>query len=78
MSESIGINMNQIIIESSPVEKISKPTKYLFANDREPPKEDIELKTVEIVSDLLKSICDKNESQMMNSNQNIIKPFKLK
>ena len=78
MSESIGINMNQIIIDSSPVEKIQKPTKYLFTNDREPPKEDIELKTVELVSDLLKSICDKNESQMMNSNQNIIKPFTTK
>ena len=78
MSESIGINMNQIIIDSSPVEKIPKPTKYLFTNDREPPKEDIELKTVEIVSDLLKSICDKNESQTMNLNQNIIKPFTTK
>ena len=78
MSESIGIKMNQIHIESSPVEKIEKPTKYLFTNEREPPKEDIELKTVELVSDLLKSICDKNESQTMNLNQNIMKPFTTK
>ena len=78
MSESIGIKMNQIHIESSPVEKIEKPTKYLFTNEREPPKEDIKLKTVELVSDLLKSICDKNESQTMNLNQNIMKPFTTK
>ena len=78
MSKSICISMNQIQINPSPIQKIEKPSKYLFTNEREPPKKDIELKAVELVSDLLKSICDKNESKSMNLNQSIIKPFTTK
>ena len=76
MSESKGIN--QIKINQSPLQKYTKPSKYLFSNERDSPKKDIELKTVELISDLLKSICDKNEPQLMNSNHSILKLFTTK
>lgn len=76
MSDSIGIN--QIKKNPSPLQKYSKPSRYLFSNEREPPKKDIQLKTVEIISDLLKGICDKNESQSMSSIPNNLKPFTTK
>ena len=76
MSESKGIN--QIKINQSPLQKYTKPSKYLFSNERDSPKKDIELKTVELISDLLKSICDKNESQPLNFNSNLLKPFTTK
>ena len=78
MADSIGINKNQIQINRSQIQRIEKPTRYLFTNEKDPPKKDIQLKTVELISDLLKGICDKNESQSINLNQNIIKPFATK
>ena len=35
-------------------------------------------KNIELISDLLKGICDKNESQPINFNSNILKPFTTK
>jgi hypothetical protein len=75
MSELIGINLNinQIHIQTPP-----RSNNYLIANQREVEKKNIEQKTVELISDLLKGICDKNESQPINFNSNILKPFTTK
>ena len=75
MSELIGINLNinQINIQTPP-----RSNNYLIANQREVEKKNIEQKTVELISDLLKGICDKNESQPINFNSNILKPFTTK
>ena len=70
MSELIGINLNinQIHIQTPP-----RSNNYLIANQRE-----VEKKNIELISDLLKGICDKNESQPINFNSNILKPFTTK
>ena len=75
MSELIGINLNinQIHIQTPP-----RSNNYLIAKQREVEKKNIEQKTVELISDLLKGICDKNESQPINFNSNILKPFTTK
>ena len=75
MSELIGINLNinQIHIQTPP-----RSNNYLIANQREVEKKNIEQKTVELISDLLKGICYKNESQPINFNSNILKPFTTK
>ena len=75
MSELIGINLNinQIHIQTPP-----RSNNYLIANQREVEKKNIEQKTVELISDLLRGICDKNESQPINFNSNILKPFTTK
>jgi hypothetical protein len=75
MSELIGINLNinQIHIQTPP-----RSNNYLIANQREVEKKNIEQKTVELISYLLKGICDKNESQPINFNSNILKPFTTK
>lgn len=70
MSELIGINLN--------INQIQINNNYLIANQREVEKKNIEQKTVELISDLLKGICDKNESQPINFNSNILKPFTTK
>ena len=70
MSELIGINLN---INQIPIQTPPRSNNYLIANQR-----DIEQKTVELISDLLKGICDKNESQPINFNSNILKPFTTK
>ena len=70
MSELIGINLN---INQIPIQTHPRSNNYLIANQR-----DIEQKTVELISDLLKGICDKNESQPINFNSNILKPFTTK
>jgi hypothetical protein len=70
MSELIGINLN--------INQIQINNNYLIANQREVEKKNIEQKTVELISDLLRGICDKNESQPINFNSNILKPFTTK
>ena len=65
MSELIGINLN--------INQIQINNNYLIANQRE-----VEKKNIELISDLLKGICDKNESQPINFNSNILKPFTTK
>lgn len=75
MSELIGINLN---INQIPIQTHPRSNNYLIANQREIEKKNIEQKTVELISDLLKGICDKNESQPINFNSNILKPFTTK
>ena len=75
MSELIGINLN---INQIPIQTPPRSNNYLIANKREVEKKNIEQKTVELISDLLKGICDKNESQPINFNSNILKPFTTK
>jgi hypothetical protein len=75
MSELIGINLN---INQIPIQTPPRSNNYLIANQREVEKKNIEQKTVELISDLLKGICDKNESQPINFNSNILKPFTTK
>jgi len=75
MSELIGINLN---INQIPIQTHPRSNNYLIANQREVEKKNIEQKTVELISDLLKGICDKNESQPINFNSNILKPFTTK
>jgi len=70
MSELIGINLN--------INQIQINNNYLIPNQREVEKKNIEQKTVELISDLLRGICDKNESQPINFNSNILKPFTTK
>ena len=70
---AINLNINQIHIQTPP-----RSNNYLIANQREVEKKNIEQKTVELISDLLKGICDKNESQPINFNSNILKPFTTK
>lgn len=76
MSEPICIN--QIKINQLEAQKYSKPSKYLFSDQKDQPKKDIQSMTVELIADLLKSICDKNESQALNSNLNLLKSFTTK
>ncbi len=75
MSELIGINRN---INQRHIQTPPRSNNYLIANQREVEKKNIEQKTVELISDLLKGICDKNESQPINFNSNILKPFTTK
>ena len=70
MSELIGINLN---INQIPIQTPPRSNNYLIANQRE-----VEKKNIELISDLLKGICDKNESQPINFNSNILKPFTTK
>ena len=70
MSELIGINLN---INQIPIQTHPRSNNYLIANQRE-----VEKKNIELISDLLKGICDKNESQPINFNSNILKPFTTK
>lgn len=79
MSESIDIN--RIVISDSSIQKRSKPCNYLFSNEKETinkEEEDNKLKLVEVISESLKDICDKNESETRNLNLNIQKPFTTK
>lgn len=80
MSESIDIN--RIVINDSSIQKRSKPCNYLFSNEKETinkeEEEDNKLKLVEVISESLKDICDKNESETRNLNLNIQKPFTTK
>lgn len=79
MSESIDIN--RIVISDSSIQKRSKPCNYLFSNEKETinkEEEDNKLKLVEVISESLKDICDKNESEPRNLNLNIQKPFTTK
>jgi len=79
MSESIDIN--RIVISDSSIQKRSKPCNYLFSNEKEittKEEEDNKLKLVEVISESLKDICDKNESESRNLNLNIQKPFTTK
>ena len=79
MSESIDIN--RIVINDSSIQKRSKPCNYLFSNEKETinkEEEDDKLKLVEVISESLKDICDKNESETRNLNLNIQKPFTTK
>ena len=79
MSESIDIN--RIVISDSSIQKRSKPCDYLFSNEKETinkEEEDNKLKLVEVISESLKDICDKNESEPRNLNLNIQKPFTTK
>ena len=75
---AINLNINQIQISDSPIQTIPNPERQIFSNQRGVEKKDIEQKAVELISDLLKSICDKNEPQLMNSNHSILKPFTTK
>lgn len=78
MSELIDINHININSSSSTrrVEKPFKPSKLIFINEKELERKDIELKTVELISDSLKDICDENEdSQIINSNYEMERPF---
>ena len=78
MSELIDINHININSSSSTrrVEKPLKPSKLIFINEKELERKDIELKTVELISDSLKDICDENEdSQIVNSNYEMERPF---
>ena len=75
---AINLNINQIQISDSPIQTIPNPERQIFSNQRGVEKKDIEQKAVELISDLLKSICDKNESQPLNFNSNLLKPFTTK
>ena len=75
---AINLNINQIQISDSPIQTIPNPERQIFSNQRGVEKKDIEQKAVELISDLLKSIRDKNESQPLTFNSNLLKPFTTK
>ena len=79
MSKLLGIN--RIKFNTTSIQKCSKPIKIFFSNEKHVIQEDkkaTESKLVNIISDSLKSICDKNASELINSNSTIQKPFSTK
>ena len=79
MSKLLGIN--RIKFKTTSIQKCSKPIKIFFSNEKHVIQEDkkaTESKLVNIISDSLKSICDKNASEIINSNLTIQKPFTTK
>lgn len=79
MSKLLGID--RVKSSESSIQKCSKPIKIIVSNEKPIIQEDkkaSDSKFVDIISDSLKSICDKNASELINLNINIQKPFSTK
>jgi len=79
MSKLLGIN--RIKLGTTSIQKCTKPIKIFYSNEKHVIQEDkkaSDSKLVDIISDSLKSICDKNASETSNSNPTIQRPFSTK